>query len=732
MSQRDMEMREFTWRAILLGLAMTIVLGAANAYLGLRAGITIAATYPAAVIAMAAMRAWKGSLLEENIARTAGSIGEGIAAGAIFTIPAFLIAKAWPSFRPGDAYWKSTALIMVGSILGVLFISLVRRVMVEDPELPFPESVAASEIHKAGQRGAEAAKYLFWNIGVGGVVYILGKFGLFAADRDFPFTIGNLGHSQVRLGTLGSTKVVPTGGTSVFAAPSVSPAYLGVGYIIGLRLASIQFAGSVLAWGLLVPMMIYFLGPSLQQYIPAGTPKDWADTADAVWRYIVRPIAVGGMLVGAAYTLFKMRKSLTSGFSKLLSDMRQSADQRAKLGRTERYMSFKTVLGLIALMFVLMCALYVQISGLLWPAILAAVVMLIVGFFFATVSGNLVGFIGSSNNPVSGLTLSTLLIAALLMVSLGVSGGKGVAIVLGVAAVVCVSSSVAGELLQDFKVGYILGGTPRNIQIAELIAVVVASLVMYWPLMLLHQGSINSGGVGFGGPDLPAPQAGLMATLAQGIVGGDMPWALVGVGIVFGIAMIMMQVKSPMLVAVGMYLPFGTTFAIFVGGVFRSVGDWVADRRGYNAAQKARVENAGVLTASGLIAGEALMGLVWAGLQFIPQWKAPNHPPQLFSHPSYVVGGLIVLAGLACPAHPASDIGSGRSERARAPDGNHVSTGHVNWAAAVTGFSEFSPHVVVTVALVHFHLGLEQTFQTLRPKHQIFRPVRDDVSVRHQ
>jgi putative OPT family oligopeptide transporter len=643
----DMEMREFTWRAILLGLAMTIVLGAANAYLGLRAGITIAATYPAAVIAMAAMRAWKGSLLEENIARTAGSIGEGIAAGAIFTIPAFLIAKAWPSFSPGDAYWKSTALIMVGSILGVLFISMVRRVMVEDPELPFPESVAASEIHKAGQRGAQAAKYLFWNIGLGGLVYILGKFGLFAADQDFPYTIGNLGHSQVRLGTMGTTKVVATGGTSVFAAPSVSPAYLGVGYIIGVRLASIQFAGSVLAWGLLVPMMIYFLGPQLQQYMPAGTPQDWANTADAVWRYIVRPIAVGGMLVGAAYTLFKMRKSLTSGFTKLLSDMGQSSDERAKLGRTERYMSFKTVLGLIALMFVLMCALYVQISGLLWPAILAAVVMLIVGFFFATVSGNLVGFIGSSNNPVSGLTLSTLLIAALLMVSLGVSGGKGVAIVLGVAAVVCVSSSVGGELLQDFKVGYILGGTPRNIQIAELIAVVVASFVMYWPLMLLHYGSINSGGVGFGGPDLPAPQAGLMATLAQGIVGGDMPWALVGVGILFGIAMIMMQVKSPMLVAVGMYLPFGTTFAIFVGGVFRSLGDWVAERRGYNAAQKARVENAGVLTASGLIAGEALMGLVWAGLQFVPQWKAPNHPPQLFNNPSYLVGGLIVLAGLA-------------------------------------------------------------------------------------
>ncbi len=640
----DMEMREFTWRAILLGLAMTIVLGAANAYLGLRAGITIAATYPAAVIAMAAMRAWKGSLLEENIARTAGSIGEGIAAGAIFTIPAFLIAKAWPSFRPADAYWKSTALIMVGSILGVLFISLVRRVMVEDPELPFPESVAASEIHKAGQRGAEAAKYLFWNIGVGGLVFMLGRFGLFAADRDFHFAIGNLGRSQVRLGGAGNTNVLAAGGASTFAAPSVSPAYLGVGYIIGLRLASLQFAGGVLAWGLMVPLLIFFLGPQIRQYLPADTPDNWATMSLAVWRFIVRPIAVGGMLVGAAYTLYKMRTSLTAGLGKAFSDLRQTKDEQSKLSRTERYMSSKAVFGLIALMFVLMCFLYIHISGLIWPAVLAAVVMLIVGFFFATVSGSLVGMIGSSNNPVSGLTLSTLIIAALLMVSLGVSGISGVAAVLGVAAVVCVSASVAGELLQDFKVGYILGGTPRTIQIAELIAVVVASLMMYWPLMLLHEANIKAGGIGFGDRQLSAPQAGLMATLAIGIVGGDMPWPLVVVGIFFGIAMIMMQVKSPMLVAVGMYLPFETTFAIFLGGVFRSLGDWVAKRRGFNGAQMARVENSGVLTASGLIAGEAVLGLLWAGLQFAPAWTRT----QIFATPSYLagIGVMVALAAL--------------------------------------------------------------------------------------
>jgi len=375
-----MQMPEFTLRAVLLGLFMTVILGAANAYLGLRAGITIAATYPAAVIGMAVLKIWKGSVLEENIARTSGTIGEGIAAGAIFTIPAFLIAKAWPSFGLTDfhAYVKTTSLLLVGSVLGVLFISLVRRGMVEDPELPFPESVAASQIHKAGQVGAQAAKYLFWNIAVGGILFMLGKFGLFASDRPFNFAVGNLGRSQVRLGAAGSTNIVHAGGMSTFAAPSVSPAYLGVGYIIGLRLASIQFSGGVLAWGLMVPLLIFFLGPQLRTYLPADTPENWAAMAVAIWRFIVRPIAVGGMLVGAAYTLFKMRKSLTQGLGKAFRELTQPDDAEAQQLRTERYMSSKIVFSLIALMFVLMCFLYIYISGLKLPAILAAVVMLVV------------------------------------------------------------------------------------------------------------------------------------------------------------------------------------------------------------------------------------------------------------------------------------------------------------------------------------------------------------------
>src|SRR5581483_10280539 len=240
-------MKEFTLRALLLGLVMCVILGAANAYLGLKSGVTIAATYPAAVIGMAVLRIWKGSVLEENIARTAGSIGESVAAGAVFTLPAFLISGAWSRFDPSQAYWKSTAMMMVGSIIGVLFVSLVRRVLVEDPTLPFPESLAASEIHKAGQRGAEAARYLFWNIGAGAAVQLLGTFNLYATDKDIPVQIGELGRGGVRLGPAGSPNTVATGGISMFSGPTVSPAYMGVGYVIGPALAALQFSGGVLA-----------------------------------------------------------------------------------------------------------------------------------------------------------------------------------------------------------------------------------------------------------------------------------------------------------------------------------------------------------------------------------------------------------------------------------------------------------------------------------------------------
>ncbi|HWB86028.1 MAG TPA: oligopeptide transporter, OPT family [Bryobacteraceae bacterium] len=632
------QMKEFTWRAVLLGLVMTVILGAANAYLGLRAGQTVAATYPAAVIGMAVLRLGKGSILEENLARTAGSIGEAVAAGAVFTLPAFVMARAWPSFGFADAYWKSTALMLIGAVLGVLFVSLIRRVMVEDPELPFPESLAASEIHKAGQLGAESAKYLFYNMGFGALTFLLGAFSLFAPDHDFFFHVGGVGQTSMRLGGRNSTQVLGAGGISTCAAPTVSPAYIGVGYIIGPELAALNFSGSVIAWGLLVPLLIFFLGPQLKTYLPpGGGDESWLTLANSVWLNIVRPIAVGGMLVGTIYTLFRMRRSLMEGLGKAISELRIGAPDLKSMARTERYMSSKTVFSMIAVTFLLMAVLYIYLSGLIAGGIAAALVMLIVGFFFATVSGYLVGLIGSSNNPISGLTLSTLVIAALLMVSMGVSGMSGVLAVLGVAAVVCVSSAVAGELLQDFKVGYILGGTPRNIQIVELIAVVCACLVMYFPLMVLDVGNVNRGGIGFGDRQLPAPQAGMMAALAQGIVGHDMAWSLVIVGMLMGFALILLKVKSPMLVAIGMYLPFATTSAIFVGGLIRWITDSMRKRAGYNEAQTARVENVGILVASGLIAGEALAGLVTATFNFF-NWPLL----QIFKHPSYF-GALVFL-----------------------------------------------------------------------------------------
>ena len=657
-----MEMKEFTFRAVLIGLVMTGILGSANAYLGLKAGMTIAATYPAAVIGMALLRLMKGSLLEENIARTVGSIGESVAAGAVFTIPAFVMAGLWGGLTR-DQYWKSVALMVIGGTLGILFVTLLRRVMVEDPELPYPESVAASEIHKAGQQGSKAAKILFANMGFGAFMYLLGAINVFTPSNTFHVRISEMGKKLLlRTGTNPNVATTITGGATMFNAPDISPAYLGVGYIIGPRLAALNFAGGVLAWGLMVPLLTFTVGPYIQAAQPAAQSLSWDLLAGAIYYSIVRPIAVGGMLVGASYTLFKMRKQLGVGMARAVSDLKKSAAAHAVTNRTERDLSAKVVFAGVALVFVAMIVLYhyfisgagnLSSSQVLTGSLVAAGVMIVVGFFFAAVSGNLVGMIGSSNNPVSGLTLCTLVIAALLMVALGVSGSGGVAAVLGVAAVVCVSSAVAGEMLQDLKVGYILGGTPAKMQIGDLLGIIVASLVLFVPLAVLDKA------YHFGTPALPAPQAGLMAMLSKGIVGGDMAWPLVIVGILLGLAMILIEVKSVMLFAVGMYLPLGTTFAIFVGGVIRWITDNLRERRGYNDAQKARVENAGVLTASGMIAGEALCGLVVAGLVgsghdvSLVKWPADNVLPILLALVALVILALtMVLVPLANAGRP--------------------------------------------------------------------------------
>jgi putative OPT family oligopeptide transporter len=640
------DLREFTLRAVILGVILTVILGAANAYLGLRAGMTIAATYPAAVIGMAILRLMRGSILEENMARTIGSIGESVAAGAIFTIPAFVIAGAWLKFNTVEVYLKSSALMFVGGFLGILFVTFLRRVMVTDPELAFPESVAAAEIHKAGQKGSQGAKFLFQAMGAGALVYALGAIRIFSASKEFVIKVGNIGASFVRLGTSQTSPKVVAGGTVSVAGPGIYPAYVGVGYIIGPRLASLNFAGGVLAWGLFAPLLMFFLGPQLVErfYGPgvAMASVDWADMMVNVWKFIIRPIAVGGMLVGAGYTLFRMRKNLGAGIRRSVGDVKKATGQVQAGSRLEKDLNIRLVLALLAVTVVLMVFVYKVFSGSFNSAILAAAVMAVAGFFFAAVSGNLVGQIGSSNNPISGLTLSTLIIAALLMVVVGATGVSGVAAVLGVAAVVCVSSAVAGEMLQDLKVGHILGGTPWKMQVGDIIGVLIASFVLYFPLLVLN------GAFTFGSKELSAPQAGLMAALAQGIVGKEMAWPLVVVGMLMGFAFILIQVRSPMLVAVGMYLPLETTFAIFVGGMIRAIVDRLAARRNLNPAQKTRVDNIGILLAAGMIAGEGLTALVRATWKFLFLQKVIGTDiPEVFKNASYYVGlGVLVLIGI--------------------------------------------------------------------------------------
>ena len=611
----DTKMREFTLRALIIGLFMSVILGAANAYLGLKAGMTIAAVYPAAVVGMALLRIVKGSILEENLARTVGAIGESVAAGAIFTLPAFFIAGFWDPFFTAGNYLTSTLIMIVGGILGIMFVALLRRVMVRDPELAFPESVAAAEIHKAGRAEGGGSKFLFRAMGVGAVIKLLAEVKLFAVAWEKFVIWGKQ--------TIAGTNFSGQGGMFL-GSFGVKPAYIGVGYIIGPMLGSLAFAGGLIAWGLLTPIILYFMGPSLvaESGISPTNAAEWLALAKQVWMSIVRPIAIGGMLVGATYTLFKMRKSLTEGIARSVADVKKAASGTGEaVERTEQDIRFPLVLaGIFGVSLATFAIMLFIFKTPVLTSLVASALMTILAFFFAAVSGYLVGVIGSSNNPISGLTLTALLVTALVLVILGIGkGDAAIMAVLGVAAIVCVSAAVAGEMLQDLKSGHILGGTPWKMEVGNIIGVIASGAVLFGVLAVLHSGDVARGEVagyqgGFGTEELPAPQASLMAILARGIVGGDMAWPLIIVGIFMGIGFVLANVKSPMLVSVGMYLPFTTTFAIFVGGMIKGLLDIFRKRYKHNEAQKARSENVGILLASGLIAGEALMGLLIAFL----------------------------------------------------------------------------------------------------------------------
>jgi len=612
---QDISPREMTVKAVGLGLLLAFVFGAANAYLGLRAGQTVAATIPAAVIAMAVfrlpVRGLRGGVLEQNIARTAASVGEALVAGAIFTIPAFVLvemdgARLWSDLRAH--YWEAVLILLTGGLIGVFFIIFLRRPLCVEAGLPWPESVASVEIVKAGDRAGKAARYVFGAMGLGGLIQILKSDKGLQIFRDYAegfwdFPKSVVRHFNFEKQTIGE---VAHGGGIAWSTPSLSPALMGIGYLIGPKLASINVSGGLIAWWLLIPLLLFF-DPDLPRRLGNASPEVAAYT---VWYNVVRPVAVGTMLVAAFYTLFGMRESIARSLRGAFRASATAAREEGRGDRTERDIPAKWVLaGILALLVPITGIYYFYTRGVA-AAVISAAVMVVTGFLLSAVGGYLVGLVGSSNQPVSGLTLSALVVAALMLLAIGVTGAAGVAAVLGVAAVVCCACCVSGSLIQDLKAGHLLGGTPWKMQLVEIVAVVLLSFFLMAPIVVLHEANLATGGIG--GRALPAPQAGLMAQLAKGIVGGQMAWGLLGIGAAIGLALILCGARAPMLVAVGMYLPFDTSSAIFAGGVVR----WAADRimARYGAEERARAEEKGTLLASGLIAGEALMGILLAVL----------------------------------------------------------------------------------------------------------------------
>ena len=589
----ETDLPELTVRAVAVGVLMAVVLGAANAYLGMRAGLTVAATFPAAVVAMAALRGFGGSVLEENISRTTASVGEALVAGAIFTIPAFVISGVWDELR----YWESTAVMLTGGLLGVLFIIVLRRTMVVEADLPFPESVAAAELVKAGQGGQTGARHVFQAMGVAGAWELVKNANGVQVVSSSATAFVDLGRSTIEM----FGREVRHAGGFILQSPDASPALVGVGFIVGPSIASTLFAGAVLGWLLLVPLGL-FLNPEAAGADAAAL----AALGDEIWLRQIRPLAVGTMIVAAFHTLFNLRTALVDGIGRAFADIRRARAGAGAVTRRNLDLDFgKTGLAVAALAVPLL-GLYWIFSGSVPGALLLTAVMIVLGFLFAAVAGYLVGLLGSSNNPISGLTLSTLLIAAVLMVGIGVTGPAGILGVLGVAGVVCCAAGVAGDMLQDLKVGHILGGTPWKMELAEIVGVVVAALVLILPMMVMHEVYT------IGSDLLPAPQAGLMALMAEGIVGGEMAWPLVIAGMFLALGLILINAPSPMLVAVGMYLPFSSTAAIFVGGL----AAWLLSRalaaRDAGEAQVTKANNTGVLLSSGFIAGEALMAVLLA------------------------------------------------------------------------------------------------------------------------
>lgn len=565
----DKVLPELSVVSVILGILLAVLFGGANAYLGLRVGMTVSASIPAAVISMGVIRfiLRRDSILENNIVQTIGSAGESVAAGAIFTLPAIFMwadegGVAYPSLA------EIALITLVGGILGVLFMIPLRSALIvkEHGTLPYPEGTACAEVLLAGESGGAKASTVFTGLGIAAVYKFIAD-GLKAFPSEVAFEIKAYKGSGIGMDTL--------------------PALLGVGYICGPKISSYLLAGGTVAWFALMPLIALFGGDMVM--FP-GTDPISTFSPDAIWSTYIRYIGAGAVACGGILSLIKSLPMIVRTFRDAMKGLKAGRD--SDNSRTVQDLSMNIVLigiGVIAIAMWLIPAIPVNLIG--------AIIIVICGFFFATVSSRMVGIVGSSNNPVSGMAIATLLIATMLLKASGMIGYPGMVSAIAIGTVICIIAAVAGDTSQDLKTGYIIGATPKKQQIGELIGVVVSALAIGGILYLFNNAW------SYGTQELPAPQAVLMKMVVEGVMGGNLPWNLVFVGV--GIAIVVEILGIPVLpFAVGLYLPIYLSTPMMVGGAVR----WFFERKGDN---KEGIDR-GVLYCSGLIAGEGLVGILLA------------------------------------------------------------------------------------------------------------------------
>ncbi len=610
---------EFTVKSILLGGLFGVIFGASTVYLALKAGLTVSASIPIAVIAISlGKKMFKTTILENNIIQTTGSAGESIAAGVVFTLPGFLFLSVESGGAAFFNYWTIFTLAMLGGILGTMMMIPLRRSLIvqEHETLPYPEGTACASVLIAGEKGGDFSKTAYQGLGFAFAYAILQK--VFHVIAETPAWV-----------TQQTNKYFP----SATVNGEITPEYMGVGYIIGPRIAGVLVAGGVLAWLGLIPLLATLVPASiiaeqlvklgyLKDVLTAGGPGGWnpetqefANTATAVYRAYVRQIGAGAVAAGGFITLLKTLPTIVSSFKGSLASLKnKQAD--AKIARTENDLSFLTVIAGSAALVILIAVLPIIPGDTVISKIVLGILIIVFGFFFVTVSSRIVGIIGSSSNPISGMTIATLMATSLIFIGIGWTGMIYEPMALVVGGMICIAAANAGATSQDLKTGYIVGATPRYQQIALFIGAIVSSAVIGWTVQILDTPTpaMISQGIyhAIGTEAYPAPQGTLMATLIKGLLSFNLDWQFVLVGVFISIVMELCGVKA-LSFAVGLYLPLSTTLPIFAGGAIKGVADFVRERKGEG--QEDAELGKGSLFATGLVAGGALFGVIVAVLK---------------------------------------------------------------------------------------------------------------------